>query len=223
MEAEVKHRLQTSYWKPGDLLPNEAELAAELGCARSTVNRALQAIADEGLIERRRKGGTRVVVHPARKATFKIPVIQQEIEHRGHRYGYHLVQQKSERLPKAVRIQMDKQPGLRLLHVKALHLADEQAYVLEDRWIDATIIPEVADADFQTISPNQWLVENIPFTGGDLELSASLATPEESALLDIDAGSALFTAERRTHNADQATITSVRLVYAPGYRMNVEL
>jgi GntR family histidine utilization transcriptional repressor len=223
VEAEVIQRLHSRYWKPGDLLPNEAELATELGCARSTVNRALQAIADDGLIERKRKGGTRVVVHPARKATFNVPVIRQEIERRGHAYSYRLISQKRERLPKAIRTRMNPSPSARLLHVIALHLADEKPYVLEDRWIDVSIVPGAADADFRQCSPNQWLVENVPFSGGDLALSASTAADEEAALLDVDRHVALFTAERRTRSANQATITSVRLVYSPGYRMEIEL
>lgn len=223
VEAEVLNRLRSSYWKPGDLLPTEAERATEFGCARSTVNRALQAVADDGLLERKRKGGTRVVVHPARKANFSVPVIRQEIESRSYIYSYRLISQRREHPPKPIRTLMSPTPSVRLLHLKALHLADDQGYVIEDRWIDTTVVPEAVDADFRAISPNQWLVENIPFNGGDLALSASVATDEEVRIFDLDEQLALFTAERRTRNSEQATITAVRLVYAPGYRMVVDL
>jgi len=223
VEAEVLQRLRSSYWKPGDLLPTEAELAAEFGCARTTVNRALQAIADDGLLERKRKGGTRVVVHPARKANFSVPVIRQEIESRGSTYSYRLISQRREHPPKPIRTLMCPTPSVRLIHVKALHLANDQAYVIEDRWIDSAIVPEAAEADFHSISPNQWLVENIPFNGGDLALSASVASDEEMSIFKLDEPLALFTCDRRTRNSEQATITAVRLVYAPGYRMKVEL
>ncbi len=208
---------------PGDLLPTEAELAAEFGCARTTVNRALQSIADDGLLERKRKGGTRVVVHPARKASFNIPLIRREIESRGYTYAYKFISQKREHPPKTIRALMNPAHGVRLLHVKALHLAGEKVFVIEDRWIDTAIVPEAAEADFKEISPNQWLVENIPFNGGDLSLSASIATEEEKSLFSINSPLALFTAERRTHNSEHATITAVRLVYAPGYRMEIGL
>lgn len=223
VETEILNRLRSSYWKPGDLLPTEAELAIELSCARSTVNRALQAIAEDGLLERKRKGGTRVVVHPVRKATFSVPVIRQEIESRGYSYSYQLISQRRKYPPEPIQMLMQPTQRSRLLHVKALHLADEQAYVIEDRWIDTAIVPEAADADFRCISANQWLVENIPFNGGDLALSASIASDEEANLFQITQQQALFTAERRTRNAEHATITAVRLVYAPGYRMEVEL
>ena len=48
------------------------ELAAEFGCARSTVNRALRELAEAGFLERRRKAGTRISPDPVRKATLKI-------------------------------------------------------------------------------------------------------------------------------------------------------
>ncbi len=223
VETEVLNRLRSNYWMPGDLLPTEAELAAEFGCARTTVNRALQAIADDGLLERKRKGGTRVVVHPTRKATFSIPVIRQEIESKELSYSYRFLSQKREHPPKTIRALMNPAPGVRLLHVKALHLANEQPYVIENRWIDTTIVPEAADANFRNTSPNQWLVENIPFNGGDLAFSASIASDEEMSVLEIKESSALFTTERRTRDSGNSTITVVRLVYAPGYRMEIGL
>ena len=65
---------------PGEFIPNEADLALELGCARTTVNRALRAVAETGLLDRRRKVGTKVTTNPVRKATISIPIIRQEIE-----------------------------------------------------------------------------------------------------------------------------------------------
>jgi len=75
-------------WKPGDLIPNEADLALEFGCARTTVNRALRALAETGLLDRRRKAGTRVAAQPVAKATLDIAVIRQEVEARGQTYSY---------------------------------------------------------------------------------------------------------------------------------------
>ena len=83
VQREVLGRIQNRVWKPGDIIPNEVDLAKEFGCARATVNRALQAVADSGLLDRRRKAGTRVAVNPVRKATLEIPIIRQEIEQRG--------------------------------------------------------------------------------------------------------------------------------------------
>lgn len=75
-------------WAQGELIPNEADLALEFGCAPNTVNRALRTVADTGLLDRRCKAGTRVAVQPVAKATLIIPDIRSEIEERGQTYGY---------------------------------------------------------------------------------------------------------------------------------------
>ena len=89
--AEVSNRISGGVWKPGELIPGEVELAREFGCARATVNRAMRELADDGIIERRRKAGTRVRQAPVRQARFDIPIVRGEIEEKGAEYRYSLV------------------------------------------------------------------------------------------------------------------------------------
>lgn len=223
VQAEVLRRLHDRFWKPGDLLPSEADLAAEFGCARTTVNRALQAIADDGLLERRRRGGTRVVINPEHKASFSIPVIRLEIEQLGCDYAYQLLKRRQQRPSKSVRERMQCGADTQMLSLRALHSANGKPYVLENRWIDLSVVPAAADADFSVQSANEWLVEHVPFSGGDLMLSALSASDDEADRLACTPALALFTAQRRTRNTQGATITDVQLVYAPGYRMTIDL
>jgi len=74
LQSEILNRIQSRHWKPGELIPNEVDLADEFGCARATVNRALRAVADTGLLERRRKAGTRVGFIPCarRRSAFQL-------------------------------------------------------------------------------------------------------------------------------------------------------
>ena len=91
VQEEVRRRIRSREWKPGELIPTETDLACELGCARTTVNRALRELAEAGLIERRRKSGTRVARHPTGRAVIEIPLIRREVEATGARYGYALL------------------------------------------------------------------------------------------------------------------------------------
>lgn len=209
-------------WKPGDLLPHEAILAAEFGCARSTVNRALQAIAEKGLVERRRRGGTRVLVHPERKATFSIPVIRTQVEQGGRIYGYQFLSRRLLRPPKAIREAMQLDSDTKLLHIRALHSADDSAFVLENRWINVLTIPSALAVDFSAQSPNEWLLEHVPVSEGALSLSSHDADEYEADALGCKPGVALFVEERLTRNAKAQSITRVRLIYAPGYHMEIK-
>lgn len=215
IQDEVLRRIRARDWPPGHVIPGEVALAREFGCARATVNRALQSLADAGFLERRRKAGTRVALHPVSKATVDIPVIRQEIAERGHDYGYRRLGRRAAAAPGPVRARLGPGEGL---HVTALHLADDAPYVYEDRWISLETVPAAAGQDFTAVSANEWLLAAAPYTHGDIGFSARPAGPEEAGALNVAPGAALFVIDRTTWDHDRA-ITVVRLSYAPGYQI----
>jgi GntR family histidine utilization transcriptional repressor len=219
---EVLARIRRRDWAPGDLIPNEVDLAGEMGCARTTVNRALRYLAEAGYLERRRKAGTRVALNPVRRATLRIPVIREEVEARGARYDHALILREEGTPPLAVRSLLHLPPDRRLLHVVALHLADGAPYAHEDRWVDTETVPDFAALDLTQQSANAWLVHNVPYTRGALALSAMAADPETAEALGCAPGAALFTLERTTWKAARP-ITWVRLAYPPGHRLTADL
>ncbi len=221
VQDEVLRRIHAREWPPGSAIPHEADLAVEFGCARTTVNRALRAVAEAGLLDRRRKAGTRVALHPVRKATLSITIIRAEIEGLGMAYAYRRILAETVKAPAPVQRRL----GIRndpMLHVRALHLADATPYVLEERWVRIASVPTIMEADLTQQSANEWLVANAPFTHGDIAFSASAASEAEATFLACAPGAALFVIARTTWNG-AAPITSVRLTYAPGYRMVTEL
>jgi len=222
VQNELLRRINTREWKPGDLIPGEEELAREFGCARATINRAMRNLADAGLLERRRKAGTRVAVHPIRKATLDIPVIRNEIEGKGHAYRYSLLSEEIALPPPDIRARMQVKPDIKLRHLVSVHLADGKPYVFEDRWINPHAVPEIGEVDFSRQSANEWLVMNVPFEGGDFGFSAMTAGAREAEILSCRAGEGLFVIDRSTWTKDEM-ITSVRLTFAPGYRMHTEI
>lgn len=220
VQIELRRRISTRIWKPGDLIPTEAELATEFGCARTTVNRAMREMASTGLLDRRRKAGTRVVENPVRKATLDIPVIRLEVEQRGAVWS-HAVLQRRVMKPGAVmasRLRLTRQA--RTLHLRSLHMADSQPFVYEDRWINLSVVPAIEKADLDSVSANEWLVGHAPFTHGDFAFSAAHASAVEAQALNTTPGAALFVIDRTTF-VDDRGITAVRLCYAPGYRMHL--
>lgn len=222
VQAEVLRRINTREWKPGEFIPHEAELSVEFGCARATVNRALRSLADSGLLDRRRKAGTRVALHPVRKATLDIPVIRYEIEGKGQSYSHSVLSQRRSAPPLDARARMRTEKGERLLHLVTLHMADNKPYVVEDRWINPEAVKGLDTADFSALSANEWLVANVPFEGGDFTFSAMTAGAREAEILACSEGEGLFVIDRSTWNKDHV-ITTVHLVFAPGYQMHTEI
>jgi GntR family histidine utilization transcriptional repressor len=222
VQDEVLRRIHSREWKPGDLIPNEADLALEFGCARTTVNRALRSLADSGLLDRRRKAGTRVASQPVAKATLEIAVIRKEIEERGQKYGYQLIQRDLLVPPVAVCAAMGTDTADPMLHIRALHLADDAPYALEVRWINLNVVPSALDESFKSISANEWLLKHTPYTHGEIAFSATAATKEDGLVLNCSEQSALFAIDRLTWD-NNASVTKVRLVFSPGHQIRTIL
>lgn len=218
VRTEVLGRIHSRRWKPGELIPNEADLADEFGCARATVNRALQSVADTGLIERKRKAGSRVAATPVRTATLRIPIIRQEIEDKGQNYSYRLISSKIANPPAAVRENMNLGKKSKALKLTALHLADNKPYAFEERWINTDAVPDILSVDLAIENANEWLVKNAPFSAGDIEFSAIPANAKIAKTMASKINDALFVIDRTTWN-DKTAITSVRMTFHARYRM----
>lgn len=222
LQAAIMKRIQDRQWAPGALIPNEAELAEEFGVARATMNRALRELAETGILERKRRAGTRVALNPVRKAVLDIPVIRHEIEARGGSYGYTLIERERVKPTPSLRARLALAAGVDLLHVSCVHFADHRPYQFEDRWIHIAAAPGILEASLETTSANEWLVQQVPYSHGEIVFSAASATAREAEHLGVPQGAALFVIERTTWLADSA-ITFVRMHYREDYRMVTRL
>ncbi|MBN9499418.1 MAG: UTRA domain-containing protein [Alphaproteobacteria bacterium] len=222
VQTEVLRRIRAHIWRPGDAIPHEEALAEEFGCARATVNRALRQLAEDGLLDRRRKAGTRVTLNPSRKAKLDIPVLRVEIEGKGMRYFHELVSREIAAPPLAARARLQAKQGEEHLHLVALHLGDDAPYVYEDRWINLAAVPKARKIDFTEISANEWLVRNVPFEGGEIAFSAIVAGKRDAAILRCAQGDGLMAIDRITRRAGQV-VTAVRQIFKPGYQLQAQL
>ena len=222
IQEDIKTRIAKREWAPGELIPNEVDLAEAFGCARVTVNRAMQELANTGLVERRRKAGTRVALNPVRHATLKIPLIREEVERRGAVWHHSVLKQEMKKASADFARRHCLKIGSSVIFIQSLHFADQKPYLFEDRWISTDAVPRVKQVDFETISANEWLVQNAPFTRGDISFAACGASGGEAKYLDVEVGTAIFIVERMTWAGDKP-VTSVRLSYAPGYKMQTTI
>ncbi|CUK19226.1 HTH-type transcriptional repressor YvoA [Ruegeria denitrificans] len=221
IKITVLSRIRSGEWQPDSLLPNEQDLAVEFSCTRTTVNRALRELADEGYLERRRKAGTRVLSAPQRQARFTIPMVRDEVEAMGGTYRYALVSSKLEIAPEWLSARLALSSGQNVMHVRCMHFNGNTPFQYEDRWIVPASVPQVKQADFSQIGPNEWLIQTVPFTNVELSFLASRADATIAGFLDVPEGEPVFTGERITWLQGQP-VTFAKMFFAAGYRMTTQ-
>jgi GntR family histidine utilization transcriptional repressor len=221
IKADLLRRIMTGEWKPGHLVPSEIDLSLHYGTARATVNRAMRELAEDGLIERKRKAGTRVRPSPLRQARFDIPIVRRQIEDAGKTYRYALINSECQQAPDWLRARMQLAAQDRARHLICLHFANNTPYQYEDRWINLSLLPQAEGADFTTVGPNEWLVATVPYSDAEISVSATAADQSLADHLGCTAGDPLMLVERATRWQSQA-VTYVRLVHHLGYRMTTQ-
>lgn len=219
IRAEVLRRIRARDWPPGALIPGEEALSAEFGVARATVNRALTALAEAGVIERKKRAGTRVAELPVRRARLEIPVIRLDVLGRGFSYDFKLLADRLTPAPVPVTARLGLPEGTRMRYLETLHLAGGRPFVLETRWLNPACLPS-PPPDFAATSANEWLVTHVSLVSGDIAFTAEPATPREAEAMGVPAGTALLVAERTTHGTE-GPVTLVRLAHAPGHRVTM--
>jgi GntR family histidine utilization transcriptional repressor len=210
IHATIEGRILSGEWEPGRRVPSEAELMAEYGCARMTVNKALSVLAGAGLIERRKGAGSFVARPRARSLVLDVPDLAVEIAARGQAYAYRLLHQAlAGDLP-------DTGLAGPVLQLVGLHSADGASLAWEERWVSLPAVPTMAQVDFSHSPPGSWLLHHTPWTEAEHRIGAAAAEADCAAALGVAPGTACLTVERRTWRGGEG-ITLVRQYFLAGH------
>ena len=222
--ARVKHhlkeRLAAGDWPAGALMPSEAELVAQFGVSRMTVNRALRELQAEGLVERVQGVGTFAAALHRVSSTLTLRDLQDEIAGRGHRHEARVQLQQAEPAGEALAAQLGLAPGDTVFHTVITHLENGVPLQCEDRYVNPACAPDYLAQDFTRITPTHYLFAATALWSAQYSIEAALPTAQEAAWLGIRRADPCLVMVRRTFSRE-ATITLARLVH-PGHRYLLE-
>jgi GntR family histidine utilization transcriptional repressor len=203
--------------QPGSRLPSETELAAQWDCARMTAGRALNALAQAGMVERRRRAGTLVARRRIQETVLEIHDIAAEIRARGRVYGFRRLERRAQPSDPAEAERLAVEDGAPVLAILGVHLADGVPHALEDRLINLSVAPDAAAQAFETAPPGGWLLDHVPWTEAEHEIYAAAADPATARHLAMPRAAPCLVMERRTWLAG-ACVTHARLAFPADQR-----
>ena len=214
IQSDIERAILSGAWKPGHRIPFEHEIMARYGCARMTAHKAIAALAEAGLIVRRRKAGSFVAQPRIHAVVLEIPDVEAGVIARGQEYRVELLSRRRRQPQHSRPDEVTLAAGGDLLALRCLHLADGRPFALEDRLISLAAVPRALDVDFARESPGSWLLGHVPWTQAEHRILAINAPAEVAARLALDTGAACLVLERRTWRGREH-ITHVRQIF-PG-------
>ena len=212
--SDIEGRIVSGEWPPGHRIPFELDLTKEYDCSRMTVNKALTQLAKAGLIERRKKSGSFVTQPQAQSAVLEIHDIAAEVKSLNLAYSFSVTRRNRREAGVDDTLRLDLVQGSPLVEVVCIHHAGGRPFCLEERLISIATVPEANDADFSTVPPGSWLINQVPWSSAEHRIHAVGAGSEAATLLGIPRNTACLVVERRTWS-NVGPVTHVRFTY-PG-------
>ena len=213
IHRDIQQRIVAGDWPAGTRIPFETDLAEQYGCSRMTVNKALSALAQEGLITRRRKAGSFVAEPKVEQAVMQIQDFAMEAARLGLPYQHEITLHRQERLDATTARATGLPRGARVLHISCRHSIGAQPVAFEDRLIILATVPAAAEERFDAIPPGTWLLRRVPWTQAEHTIRARCADAALAGLLNVALGEACLVLQRRTWHQG-APVTIVDITYA---------
>lgn len=188
LRSEVMARISHGIYPNGKLIPTEKELALEFGCARATVNRALTSLAERGVLDRKRRVGTRVALDvDALGNTRHVQSARDIVERSGKRFSFDFLGRTDRAAPRDVQDRLFATAPTDIIETRMLYYADGKLFCTEQRWHDSAALPLLATAMQDGHPATEWLAANVPLSHVEYHVSACTAgATETDAVLGCD-------------------------------------
>jgi GntR family transcriptional regulator len=180
---------------PGAPAPSERELVDRFGVARMTVRQALDALVAEGVLERFPGRGT-FVARPRRVPT-GITSFTEDMARRGVVAESRTIVADRVGAAKGVARALGISVRQPVVHWRRLRLADGRPVCLTDAFLNDGLVPGFLDAELPSSLYDDLAARGRRPNWAEDSVTAGIATPDESALLEIPAGSVVIRHSRR--------------------------
>ena len=228
---QIKERLRAAISDgglgAGDQLPTEHELMDMYSVSRTTVRSALQALANEGLVDRAAGRGTFVSSSRVDQPATRLAGFHEDMVDRGYVPSARALRVEFGQAPVEEASRLGVEEGQRMLIVERLLLADDSPIAfhrsLIPQWVLGTGEP-FSDADLESKSLYDLMADRSGSRPRSAEqtIEATAANPRASHLLDVEVGSPLLRVERISFDRFAAPVEWVELFYrADRYRFKV--
>ena len=208
----------------GTAIPSERQLSSDLGVSRLTVRAALDDLAREGYVVRRRGSGT-YVQQPKISQELTITSFSEDMRRRGMAPGSTTLSMTTILAGARLGRFLQVSPSERILVIKRLRLADGETMAIETLHLPEALVPGLSAKDLSG-SFYELLHERygIVIASGTQAIEPTVTNEEESAALGVPLHSPAFLFERTSLDERDRTVEFVHSVYrGDRYRIVTEL
>lgn len=216
IKQHIYDKISSGEWPENHPVSSENALAMQFSVSRMTARRALQELADEGLVIRSKGSGTYVAPLKSQTSFMAIRNIADEIRARQHDYEAHVYSLKQ--VPASVQVaeQLGLKPGAAVFYSVIAHLENGLAVQVEERYVNPAVAEHYLKQDFTHITPHEYLSAVAPLTEASHQIEAIAPSAQVCEWLELAKPEPCLRIIRRTWS-DAGVVTYAILTH-PGSR-----
>ena len=198
----------------GEAIPSERQLSADLGVSRLTLRAALDDLAREGYVVRRRGAGT-FVGEPKIAQELTMTSFTDDMRRRGLRPSSRTLELRVSPAGARLGRLLHVSPSEPVVIASRLRLADGESMAIETVHVRETHIPGLTAGDLEEKSFYELLRDRygIVVVGGTQTIEPTVTDEDESAALGVPLHSPAFRFERVTHSDTGEIVEFVESIY----------
>ncbi len=206
----IRNAIEGGALQGNDTLPSERDLAQGIGVSRITVRRAVQELADEGLLNQRQGAGT-FVMSRVEQPLSRLTSFTDDMTARGLTPGVQWLNRSIGKATPDEALALNLSPGSEVSRLYRLRSAADRPMCLEH----ATVPRSMLDDPGRVETSLYQVLEQDGFrpVRALQRLRAQLFDAEHARLIGVPAGSACLYIERRSFLADGTPVELVRSHY----------
>ena len=198
----------------GEAIPSERQLSAELGISRLTLRAALDDLAREGYVVRRRGAGT-FVSEPKIAQELTMTSFTDDMRRRGLRPASKTLELRVSPAGARLGRLLHVSPSEPVVIASRLRLADGESMAIETVHVREKHVPGLTERDLEEQSFYELLKDRygIVIIGGEQTIEPTVTDEDESAALGVPLHSPAFRFERITHSQTGEIVEFVESIY----------
>jgi len=223
IKQHICQKIESGQWPQHYKVPSENELTQQFSVSRMTARRALQELTEQGILIRAQGSGTFVATFKSQSSLLEIRNISDEINERGHKHHAKQLILKSIAVTEEIAILLNLKNNEHVFFSQVLHFENDQPIQLEQRYVNAELVPEYLSQDFTKTTPHEYLSAVAPLTEATHEIEAILAANDICQLLNISDSTPCLQVKRRTWSSKGVVSLAILTAAGNKYRLGSHL
>jgi GntR family transcriptional regulator len=223
----LRDHILSGDWKVGDLVPPEPELMETFDVSRITVRKAVELLANENLVYKRRGKGTFVSMATLKTDASRLIGFEADMRQRGFDPETVVLESDVVTVSRVTAEKMQIEVGDELAFIKRLRLANNEPISIEEVYIVHKYCEGILDGHDYTDESLFDVMENdygVRIERAEQTISAMVATDRLQGYLDMSANEALIFIERISYSQIDIPVEFRRIYYrADRYALQLAL